>query len=75
MGVNDFPSHATNRRFFQNSLFIEDSDVPNKFQPELTELQHDTILHSSCNQEAFFYVSSTASYKLGWSNQYRLQTW
>jgi hypothetical protein len=23
-------------------------------QPELTELQHDTIFHSSCNQEALF---------------------
>jgi len=68
---NDFPSRTINRCFFQNPLFIEDCDIPNKLQPELTELQHDTILQSSCNQEAFFYVSSPASYKLGWSNQYR----
>jgi len=54
MGVNDSPSHATNTCFFQNPLFIEECDVPNKLQPELSELQHDTILHSSCNQEALF---------------------
>jgi hypothetical protein len=54
MRFNDFHNHATNIHIFEDPFSVEVSDAPEKLQPELTELQHDSILQSSFNQEAFF---------------------
>jgi hypothetical protein len=52
MRFNDFHSHVTNICMFENPFSIEVSDAPENLQLELTELQYDSILHSSFNQEA-----------------------
>jgi hypothetical protein len=58
MNFKDFRSHATNIRIFENPFSVEVSDVPEKLKLELTELQYDSILPRSFNQEALitFYV-------------------
>jgi hypothetical protein len=63
MSFNDFRSHATNMCIFENPFSIDVSDALEKLQLELTELQYDTILCSSFNQEALitFYASLPVS--------------
>jgi hypothetical protein len=51
----DFHSHATNINRYgisENPISVEISDIPEKMQLELIELQYDSILCSSFNQEA-----------------------
>jgi hypothetical protein len=55
MGCNDFCSHATSICIFENPFSAEVSDAPQKLQLELIELQYDSILHSSFNQEALIF--------------------
>jgi hypothetical protein len=63
MSFNDFRSHAANIRILENPFSVEISDAPEKLQLELTEVQYDSILHSSFNQEALinFYASLPVS--------------
>jgi hypothetical protein len=44
MRFNDFHSHPTNICIFENPFSIEVCDAPEKLQPELSELQYDSIL-------------------------------
>jgi hypothetical protein len=62
MRFNDFHSHATDILIFENPFSIEVSDAPEKLQLELNELQYNSILHSSFNQEALitFFDSLTS---------------
>jgi hypothetical protein len=48
---------------FENPFSIEVSNTPEKLQSELIELQYDSILYSSFNQEALimFYASLAVS--------------
>jgi hypothetical protein len=45
MRLNNFCSHATNIHIFENLFSVEVSDVPEKLELELTELQYDSVLH------------------------------
>jgi hypothetical protein len=60
---NDLCCHATNICVFENPFSVEVSDAREKLQVELTELQYDSILHSSFNQETLiiFYASLPVS--------------
>jgi hypothetical protein len=49
MRSNDFRSHATNKCIFEDPFSVM---LPEKLQLELSELQYDSILRSSFNQEA-----------------------
>jgi len=44
---NDFRSHAINVRNFETPFPVEVSDVPEKLQIELTEMQYDSFLRSN----------------------------
>jgi hypothetical protein len=50
---NDFHSHATNIRIVEVPFSVEGSDDPVTSQLELAELQCDSILRDSFNQEYF----------------------
>jgi hypothetical protein len=39
MRFNDFHSHATNIRTFENPLSVEDNEIPENLQLALTELK------------------------------------
>jgi len=52
----DFRSHATNVRTFERPFSVGILDVPEKLQLELTELQCDSNLRSSFNQEDLIYL-------------------
>jgi hypothetical protein len=52
MRFSDFHSYAVNIHIFENPLLVEVIDALEELQPELMELQYDSILHSSFNQEA-----------------------
>jgi hypothetical protein len=54
MRFSDLRSHATNTRIFGNPFSFEGSDAPEKLQLELSELQFDSVLHGSFNQEGSF---------------------
>jgi hypothetical protein len=63
MGFSDLHSHATNRLIFEKLFPVEVSDTPEKLQLELSELQYDSILHSSVNKETvigflYFFTSN-----------------
>jgi hypothetical protein len=47
MRITGFCSHATNIHLFENPLSTEVSDAPEKLQLKLTELQYDSVLHST----------------------------
>jgi len=49
MRFNDFHNHAMNIHIFQDSFSVEVTDAPEKLELEFTELQHDSILHTSFN--------------------------
>jgi hypothetical protein len=49
---NGLSSHATYVRMSEDPFLVEISDTPEKLQFEVTELQYDTVLRSSFNQEA-----------------------
>jgi hypothetical protein len=51
MIFSDFRSLATNIRIFENPFSIEVSDASEKQQPELVQLQYDSILRSSFKLE------------------------
>jgi hypothetical protein len=55
--------HATDKCVFENQFSVEESRPPEKLQLELLELQYDSILRSSFNQEALltFYASLPVS--------------
>jgi hypothetical protein len=52
MRFTDFRSHATNIRIFKNPSFDVVCDTLDKFQIELIEMQHDSILGTNSNPEA-----------------------
>jgi hypothetical protein len=52
MRFNDFCSHAGNTHISEKPFSIEVIDASEKLQLEVNELQYDSILHSTFNQEA-----------------------
>jgi hypothetical protein len=64
MRVGDFCSHATNICILENPFSLEISDASEKLQPKLIELQYDSVLRSSFNQEAL--ITSYTSLPASW---------
>jgi hypothetical protein len=56
---NDFRSRDTNLRVFGNPFSLEVSDAPEKLQFELIELQYDSFMRNSFNQEALTFLHAS----------------
>jgi hypothetical protein len=59
MRFSDFHTHAANIHTSESPFSIEVSNTPEKLQLELFELQNDSILHSSFNQEALITIHAS----------------